>query len=57
MEDYRKQHKKTIRLIRPNPDYAEDIWAFRSEIIEKDADSEDRFASCMSLDKSGSAEE
>lgn len=46
-----------IKLISPSTDYAEDIWAFRSEIFEKDADSEDQFAGCMSLDKSSSAEE
>ena len=46
-----------IKLIAPTTDYAEDIWAFRREILEKDADSEDQFAGCMSLDKSASAEE
>lgn len=48
---------ETIRLIAPNPDYAEDIWAFRSEILEKDADNENQFAGCLSLDKCCSAEE
>ena len=46
-----------IKLIAPSANYAEDIWAFRSEILEKDADSEDQFAGCMSLDKCASAEE
>ena len=46
-----------IKLIAPTTNYAEDIWAFRREILEKDADSEDQFAGCMSLDKSASAEE
>ena len=40
-----------IKLIAPTTDYAEDIWAFRREILEKDADSEDQFAGCMSLDQ------
>lgn len=46
-----------IRLIEPDCKYAEDIWAFRQEILESDADDEDRFAGCMSLDTSSSAEE
>ena len=46
-----------IRLIAANTDYAEDIWAFREEILEKDADNEDQFAGCLSLDTSRSAEE
>ena len=47
----------TIKLVEPSLDYAADIWAFRAEILEKDADSEDQFAGCMSLDTSSSAEE
>ena len=47
----------TIKLIEPAPEYAGDIWAFRAEIQEKDADDENRFAGCMSLDTSSSAEE
>ena len=47
----------TIRLISPEMSYAEDIWAFRSEILENDAENEDQFAGCMSLDNSNSAEE
>ena len=46
-----------IRLIAANTDYAEDIWAFREEILEKDADNDDQFAGCLSLDTSRSAEE
>lgn len=46
-----------INLIEPNMDYADDIWQFRQEIFETDADSEDKFAGCISLDKSRSAEE
>lgn len=47
----------TIRLISPDHDHAKDIWAFRSEILENDADSEDQFAGCMSLDTCSSIEE
>ena len=48
---------EVIKLIAPGMNYVEDIWAFRSEILEKDTDSEDQFAGCMLLDKSSSAEE
>lgn len=47
----------TIKLVEPSLEYAADIWAFRAEILEKDADSEDQFAGCLSLDTSNSAEE
>ena len=46
-----------IRLVEPTAEYAEDLWAFRQEILEYDADSDDQFAGCMSLDKCKSAEE
>lgn len=46
-----------IELVEPKKKYADDIWQFRQEILEYDADSEDRFAGCMSLDTSSSAEE
>lgn len=46
-----------IELIEVNSKYAEDIWRFRQEILEYDAESEDQFAGCMSLDTSRSAEE
>ena len=45
-----------IELIEPQQKYAADIWEFRREILECDAGSEDRFAGCMSLDVSKSAE-
>jgi predicted acetyltransferase len=48
---------EVIKLIPPDMDYAEEIWAFRKEIFEKDADNEDQFAGCLSLDTSSSAEE
>lgn len=46
-----------IELIEPNIKYADDIWAFRQEILDCDAASEDQFAGCMSLDVSKSAGE
>ncbi len=46
-----------ITLIEPDIDYADDIWQFRQEILKTDADNEDRFAGCISLDDSRSAEE
>ena len=46
-----------IKLIDPCPEYADEIWAFRAEILEKDADNEDQFAGCMSLNSCRSAEE
>ena len=44
-------------LVEPSLEYAEDLWAFRQEIIDKDADNEDQFAGCMSLNSSSSADE
>ena len=46
-----------IVLIEPSSAYAADIWAFRQEILECDAENEDQFAGCMSLDTCKSAEE
>ncbi len=46
-----------MKLIAPCPEYADEIWAFRAEILEKDADNEDQFAGCMSLNSCCSAEE
>ena len=46
-----------MKLIAPCPEYADEIWAFRAEILEKDADNEDQFAGCMSLNQCRSAEE
>lgn len=46
-----------IELIEPNIKYAADIWELRREILEYDAESEDQFAGCISLDVSKSAEE
>ncbi|MBE5931444.1 MAG: GNAT family N-acetyltransferase [Lachnospiraceae bacterium] len=46
-----------IELIEVQMKYADDIWKFRQEILECDADNEDRFAGCLSLDESESAKE
>ena len=46
-----------IELIEPQMKYAKDIWEFRQEILEYDAENEDQFAGCISLDVSKSAEE
>ncbi len=46
-----------IELIEPQMKYANDIWEFREEILEYDAENEDQFAGCISLDVSKSAEE
>ena len=46
-----------IILIEPTNKYADEIWAFRQEILDFDADNEDQFAGCLSLDTSSSAEE
>ncbi len=47
----------SLRLVEPCVEYVEEIWAFRWEILETDAGDENRFAGCMSLEESGSAEE
>ncbi|MBR7020358.1 MAG: GNAT family N-acetyltransferase [Lachnospiraceae bacterium] len=46
-----------IFLVEPAEEYAEDVWAFRSEILENDADDENQFAGCLSMDKCTSPEE
>ncbi len=46
-----------IELIEPSIKYADDIWEFRQEILDCDAENEDQFAGCISLDVSKSAEE
>ena len=39
-----------ITLMEPTEAYAEDIWDFRQEVFEMDAENEDQFAGCLSLD-------
>ena len=48
---------KTIELIEPSMPYAEDIWQFRQEVLEFDADDENQFAGCSGLERCGSPEE
>lgn len=47
----------SIRLMEPAVEYAEDLWAFRQEILEHDAENEDQFAGCLSLDSCETPEE
>ncbi len=46
-----------IELIEVNDKYANDIWEFRKEVLEYDADNESQFAGCMGLSASDSVEE
>lgn len=46
-----------ITLMEPTEAYAEDIGAFRQEVFEYDAENEDQFAGCLSLDTCASAKE
>lgn len=46
-----------ISLIEPQKMYADEIWKFRQEILEYDAENESQFAGCLSLDVSKSSEE
>ena len=46
-----------IELVEVQMKYAADIWSFRQEILEYDAENEDQFAGCLSLDESKSSEE
>ena len=46
-----------IILVEPSLEYAQDLWAFRQEIIDKDDNNEDQFAGCMSMNTSNSADE
>ena len=46
-----------IELFEASPEYAVELRAFRKEIFEQDAENEDRFAGCMSLDDESLTEE
>ena len=48
---------ETIELIEATFEYAKDVWQFRQEVLECDADNESQFAGCLSLDTCSSAEE
>ena len=47
----------TIELKEPAIKYADDIWQFRQEVLEINADKESQFAGCMSLDIFSSVDE
>lgn len=58
MHEYKiETDRLSIELVEPQIRYAEDIWNFRQEIINNDANSEDQFAGCGCLDKCNTAEE
>lgn len=40
-----------IKLVEPQMKYADDIWEFRQEILECDAEDENQFAGCISLEE------
>ncbi|WP_407385789.1 GNAT family N-acetyltransferase [Ruminococcus sp.] len=46
-----------IYLIEAVPEYAEQVWIFRQEILDCDKSSGSQFAGCLSLDESTSSEE
>ena len=46
-----------IKLVPVSSDYVEDLWAFRQEVVEHDADDENQFAGCMGLRESRTPEE
>lgn len=46
-----------IELIEPQEKYAQEIWGFRQEVMAHDAENEDQFAGCLSLDECESAAE
>jgi predicted acetyltransferase len=52
-----EQRMNDIELIEPSVSYADDIWAFRDEIIKHDAENEDQFAGCGRLGECKSPEE
>lgn len=49
--------EKDIKLIFPTYEYADDIWAFRQEVIEEDDGDDNQFAGCFGLGESQAAEE
>ena len=46
-----------ICLLAATPEYAEQVWQFRQEVLDCDSNSESHFAGCLSLDEATSAEE
>ena len=53
----KKYIKEELELVEPGINYADDIWAFRQEVLDSDSENEDQFAGCLSLDISKTAEE
>ena len=39
-----------LKLVEATPEYAEQLWQFRSEVFEHDPDDGNRFAGCMSIE-------
>ena len=50
-------NKSDIELIKAPPEYAEQVWQFRQEVLDHDKNSGSRFAGCLSLEEATSAEE
>ena len=46
-----------IKLVSPSKEYAKDLWDFRREVIDHDANNENQFAGCMGLEESNTPEE
>ena len=46
-----------LKLVEATPEYAEQLWQFRSEVFEHDPDDGNRFAGCMSIESASFAEE
>ena len=40
-----------IKLVEPQMKYADDIWEFRQEILECDAEDENQFVGCISFEE------
>lgn len=46
-----------VALVSPCMEYAEELWGFRQEVLEHDADDANQFAGCMGLRESKTPEE
>ena len=46
-----------IVLMEAAPEYAEQVWQFRQEVLDYDTNSKSQFAGCLSLEEATSAEE
>ena len=47
----------TIELIEPNESYAEDLWAFRTEVMNRDRNEKEMFAGCKTLQLASNPQE